>query len=165
MGKDYNEFFKHCIIKFIKMTIDKNKEIIYKGNKIYCNADNFLIKRVINNLISNAIFYGKSSKYIYIDLNKTKSNIEISITDEGDGIRDDIDLIFKKYYSASKKYSNIGIGLGLYIANKIIAAHNGTINAKNTQDKGACFTINLPAWFFKIVIKYLYSNTKPIYQL
>ena len=140
-----DELIKEVIEQNKSVLSIKNKEIIYKGNKIYCNADNFLIKRVINNLISNAIFYGKSSKYIYIDLNKTKSNIEISITDEGDGIRDDIDLIFKKYYSASKKYSNIGIGLGLYIANKIIAAHNGTINAKNTQDKGACFTINLPA--------------------
>ena len=59
-------------------------------------------------------------------------------------IKEDIDKIFNKYYSASKKYANIGIGLGLYIANKIAIAHNGSVKAENTIDKGAKFTIKLP---------------------
>lgn len=123
----------------------KNKEIIYEGKSVLYNLDSFLFKRALNNLISNAIFYGKSSKYIYIKLIKNKNDIEISVTDEGDGIKEDINAIFKKYYSASKKYSNIGIGLGLYIVNKIITAHNGSVSAKNTADKGACFTIKFPS--------------------
>ncbi len=123
----------------------KNKEIIYSGKNISLCVDEFLIKRVLNNLISNAIFFGKNSKNIYIELSKTKQNVEISITDEGDGIKEDIDSVFKKYYSASKKYSNIGIGLGLYIANKIVMAHSGKITAKNAEGKGACFTVILPA--------------------
>ncbi|MBR2069470.1 MAG: hypothetical protein IJ877_06900 [Candidatus Gastranaerophilales bacterium] len=123
----------------------KNKEIIYKGEKIIANVDAFLIKRLLNNLISNAIFYGKSSKNIYIDLERNKKEIVISVTDEGDGIHEDINKVFKKYYTASKKYSNIGIGLGLYIANKIVSAHKGTINAANKEGMGACFSVKLPA--------------------
>ena len=123
----------------------KNKEIIYEPSFVSSKIDPFLIKRVLNNLISNAIFYGKNTKNIYISLKKTKSNIEISVTDEGDGIKEDISAVFKKYYSASKKYSNIGIGLGLYIANKIVTAHKGTLSAKNAKNKGACFTIKLPS--------------------
>ena len=74
-----------------------------------------------------------------------KENIAISILDEGDGIKEeDINNIFTKYYTSAKKYSNIGVGLGLYIANKIILAHNGKIIAKNNKDKGACFSIVLP---------------------
>ena len=80
-----------------------------------------------------------------IDLYKTQFDTVISVKDEGDGIKeDDINSVFSKYYSSAKKYSNIGVGLGLYIANKIILHHNGRIEAKNNPDKGACFSIVLP---------------------
>ena len=107
-------------------------------------VDKFLIKRVLNNLISNAMFYGKNTQNIYIELNKTKERVEISIIDEGSGINEEnINKIFKKYYTSAKKYSNIGVGLGLYIANKIVRSHKGEIYAKNNENKGACFTIAL----------------------
>lgn len=124
----------------------KDKEILFNFNEdINYPLDSFLIKRVLNNLISNAIFYGKNTKNIIINLEKKCKNITISISDEGDGIKEkDINNIFKKYYTCAKKYSNIGVGLGLYIANKIVLAHNGKIVAKNNKDKGATFTIVLP---------------------
>ena len=124
----------------------KEKEIIFNySEEIEYPLDSFLIKRVLNNLISNAIFYGKNSKNITIELAKTQYEIIISVIDEGDGIKEeDINNIFTKYYTSAKKYSNIGVGLGLYIANKIVLAHNGKIEAKNNPDKGACFSIVLP---------------------
>ncbi|MBQ4646186.1 MAG: HAMP domain-containing histidine kinase [Candidatus Gastranaerophilales bacterium] len=124
----------------------QNKNIIFNQNAdVECFVDSFLIKRVLNNLISNAIFYGKNSKNITITLEKKAKNAIISVSDEGDGIKEkDINNIFKKYYTSAKKYSNIGIGLGLYIANKIVLAHNGKISAKNNKDKGATFSIVLP---------------------
>ena len=124
----------------------QNKEIIFKQNceTIY-PLDSFLIKRVLNNLISNAIFYGKNSKNITLTLDKKQTEVIISVSDEGDGIKEkDINNIFKKYYTSAKKYSNIGVGLGLYIANKIVVAHNGSLIAKNNKDKGATFSIVLP---------------------
>lgn len=124
----------------------QNKNIIFKQcDEVIYPLDGFLIKRVLNNLISNAIFYGKNSKNITISLSKDSKNVIISISDEGDGIKEeDINNIFKKYYTSAKKYSNIGVGLGLYIANKIICAHSGEIIAKNNKDKGATFSIVLP---------------------
>lgn len=124
----------------------QNKNIIFNQNAdVECFVDSFLIKRVLNNLISNAIFYGKNTKNITITLEKKAKNAIISVSDEGDGIKEkDINNIFKKYYTSAKKYSNIGIGLGLYIANKIVLAHNGKISAKNNKDKGATFSIVLP---------------------
>lgn len=124
----------------------KNKEIIFnKKEDIYYPLDSFLIKRVLNNLISNAIFYGKNTKTITIDLYKNSTDTIISVSDEGDGIKEEnIKHIFNKYYTSAKKYSNIGVGLGLYIANKIIINHGGNIIAKNKEPKGACFSIVLP---------------------
>jgi K+-sensing histidine kinase KdpD len=125
----------------------QNKNIIFNSNdnRIIYSLDKFLIKRVINNLISNAISHSKHSDTIKINLIKTDKNIEIQVTDEGDGInKEDIKNIFEKYYTSAKKYSNTSCGLGLYISNKIILAHNGKIDAKNNSEKGATFTIYLP---------------------
>ena len=135
-------------------TIEQNKSILTIQNKVINYNENknitypidaFLFKRVLNNLIANAIFHGKNTKNINIFLNKAQTQIELSIQDEGEGIKGDIEGIFKKYYTSAKKYSNINQGLGLYIANKIILAHKGRIEAKNNENnKGACFTIILP---------------------
>ena len=142
-----NDLIKEVIEQNKSILTIQNKEIIFNSNceNISYKIDKFLIKRALNNLISNAIFYGKNSKNIYIDLNKTDDFIEIAVIDEGDGIKEDlINDIFKKYYTSAKKYSNIGIGLGLYIVNKIVKAHNGTIKAINNKTKGASFIITLP---------------------
>lgn len=139
----------------IKEVINQNQSILtiqnkiinfeYNKENILYPLDKFLIKRALNNLISNAIFYGKNTQNIKILLNQTKDAVKISICDEGDGINEEnINKIFKKYYTSTKKYSNVGIGLGLYITNKIVGAHNGKLNAKNNKTKGACFTIELP---------------------
>ena len=124
----------------------QNKEIVFKQEcEINYPLDSFLFKRVLNNLISNAIFYGKNTKYITLSLERKQNNVVISVSDEGEGIKEkDLHKIFKKYYTSAKKYSNIGVGLGLYIANKIVLAHNGEIIAKNNKEKGATFSIVLP---------------------
>lgn len=141
-----NQLIKEVIEQNKSILTIQNKQIIFNStSEIFYPLDSFLIKRVLNNLISNAIFYGKNSKNITITLSKNPNEIILSVSDEGDGIKEeDINNIFTKYYTASKKYSNIGVGLGLYIANKIVSAHFGKIEAKNNKDKGACFAIVLP---------------------
>ena len=125
----------------------QNKNIIFNSNnsEVFYNLDKFLFKRVLNNLISNSITHSKDSKNIEINLTQNKDNIKISVKDEGKGIDEtDINNIFEKYYTASKKYTNTSTGLGLYISNKIITSHKGKITAKNNESKGATFTITLP---------------------
>lgn len=142
------------LFDFINEIIEQNKSILTLQDKkinfiandknIFANIDKIMFKRVLNNLISNAIFYGKNSKEIDIELNKTKTKTEISVTDYGEGIKEeDMNNIFSKYYTSAKKYSKIGVGLGLYIANKVVLAHSGKLIAKNKPPKGACFTIEL----------------------
>ena len=145
---------KTNLYELINEVIEQTKSILTLQNKqinftsdnsqIEANVDKLLFKRVLNNLISNAVFYGKNSKDIDIELKKENSNIIISITDYGDGIKEEnLEKIFSKYYTSAKKYSKIGIGLGLYIANKIVLEHGGKLSAKNIPQKGACFTITL----------------------
>ena len=143
------------LVEFINEIIEQTKSILLIQNKkinfitdetnLVYSIDKLMMKRVLNNLISNAIFYGKFAPDIDIELKKNENEVQISITDYGDGIKEkDIENIFSKYYTSAKKYSKIGIGLGLYIANKITTAHGGKLDVKNIPNKGACFTISLP---------------------
>ena len=125
------------------LLIKEKKVDFIQNEKIELDIDPVLFKRVLNNLLSNAIFHGKNSKNIEIILQKENEHVEISVIDGGEGLKDDVNDIFKKYYSSQNKYSNVGIGLGLYIANKIVSAHGGKIEAHNIENKGACFKIVL----------------------
>lgn len=108
--------------------------------------DAILIEQVVINLLENAIEHSNSSKPIDIFTTENKNEIEFHVKDYGTGISSDfIEYIFNKnsnnkYYS-SDRYK--GMGLGLSICQTIIAAHKGTINAKNHND-GAEFYFTLP---------------------
>jgi len=155
--QDYKpEFERVNLVNFINSIIEQNRSVLtihgktinfsYKEEQISANIDPVLIKRALNNLISNAIYYSKKSKNIYIELNSLDNEVEISVIDEGEGIDEkELNNIFQKYYTCAKKYSNIGAGLGLYIVNKIILAHNGKVKAQNRPDaKGAKFSLCIP---------------------
>ena len=106
------------------------------------STDVFLLKRVVQNLILNAITYGISSEYIDITLENSDSNYYIRVKDWGLGIsKENLDKIFNKYYSAAELYSKTGMGLGLYLSNKIVNVLGGKIDVQSEINKGSEFSI------------------------
>lgn len=109
-------------------------------------ADRIQLKRVIKNLISNAISYGEPSSAIEITIGEIPKFIVISVKDYGAGISEsDINKIFNKYYSAAKKFRKIGTGLGLYLSREIINAHGGELSVESIEGEFTQFTIKIPA--------------------
>ncbi len=141
-----NELINEVIEQNKSILKIKQKEAIFEKNEdITYPLDPFLIKRALNNLLSNAIKYSKNSKTIIIRLEKNLEGVVISFIDEGDGIKEDeINHLFTKYYTGAKKYSDVGLGLGLYIVNKIMLAHKGKLSAQNNKEKGANFSLIFP---------------------
>ena len=109
------------------------------------NTDVFLLKRVVQNLILNAVTYAANSPYIDITLENNDSHYIIRVRDYGLGItKDNIDKIFNKYYSAAELYSKASMGLGLYLSNKIINTLGGSIRVASEENKGAEFSVIMP---------------------
>ncbi len=109
-------------------------------------ADRMQLKRVIKNLIQNAISYGESNSPIEIFIGEIPKYIVIKVKDYGAGIApSDIDKIFNKYYSAANKYRKIGTGLGLYLAFQITKAHGGDLAVDSVVDEYTEFSVKLPA--------------------
>lgn len=105
-------------------------------NKLMLNLDPKLIVRLFENLINNAIKYGKDGKNIVVKIknNKKLENVEISIINFGRLIPEEsLKKIFDKFYRVdnSRTSETGGTGLGLAIAKSIVELHNGNISVKS----------------------------------
>lgn len=135
------------IIKEMAPIAEKNKlKIRYKEyENIKITADKMQLKRVIKNIIQNAITHSNSKNNIDINVMKTQKEVVISVADYGKGIpQKDLEAVFQKYYSTAKKFRKIGTGLGLYLARQIVKAHGGEITVESEDGKGTTFYIHLP---------------------
>ena len=110
-------------------------------------ADYSAIRSVIINLLENAIKYSDSVPEINIRLTSTIDRCNIEISDTGIGIAPgERKKIFEKFYRVGNEdqRKTKGTGLGLYIVDQIVRAHNGIISVSSNQPKGTIFNIFLP---------------------
>ena len=129
---DIGQLIEQLTEEFIPILNDAGMEcrIISNSEKLYTMADGNLLVRVFENLLTNAIRYGKEGKYIDIEILGEKNNIIINTINYGDDIsKTDIPNIFERFYKIDKSRSkeSSGTGLGLAIAKNIIELHNGDI--------------------------------------
>ena len=112
--------------------------------RVYLNGRKNLINRCINNLIENALKYGKN---ISLELSKKNTNIFIKIEDDGPGIpEEEYDNVFKPFYKIDKARGGTksSVGLGLSIASDIIRSHGGNIKLEKSKLNGLQVRIFLP---------------------
>ena len=113
-------------------------------DEIYFDGRKSLIQRCLNNVIDNAIKFGK---LINISLKKDKNNIYIKIDDDGPGIDEkELENVFKPFYKIDKgrDISKSSVGLGLSIASDIIKSHGGKISLTRSSANGLSVEIILP---------------------
>lgn len=109
----------------------------------YVNADPLLLLQVFVNLIINAVQAMEENGKITFksSLNSDKKYIQLSISDDGPGIKtENLDKIFEPLYTTKAK----GTGIGLSICKQIIEKHGGSIKAANKKGKGTQIIFNLP---------------------
>jgi len=157
-SKNYHLHLENCdIISLIKETTYSVKKYIKKEDKkilFYSDlnertisCDPFNIKRIVLNILSNAIKFTNPLDIIYVKITNNKDSIIIKILDTGHGIPfEKQDKIFQKFYQLDKSFSrsNEGNGMGLAISRALVNLHHGKIKIKSNPGKGSEFTIVLP---------------------
>lgn len=138
----------HESISSMKFLIEEKKQKVHLKSTLHkkqINIDVIEIKRLICNLLSNAIEYTPEGSEIWIDLKQDKSSFIFSIKDSGYGIApENLANIFDEYMSLAKKQKRVGFGLGLNICKKIVEAHGGNINIESELGKGTTITFAIP---------------------
>ena len=103
------------------------------------------IKRVMHNLLTNAIKYSFKNSEIYVNIENNKTFLIVSMKNSSIGIsQNNQNDVFDKFVSFAEQNKSVNIGLGLYISKQIISAHNGTISLESIPDKYTTVTFTLP---------------------
>ncbi|MCR8747105.1 HAMP domain-containing sensor histidine kinase [Romboutsia lituseburensis] len=123
---------------------DRDIEFIDSEKVIKKNLDKTLIKRVINNLIYNALVHNNEDISISVKVFEDEK-AHIIIKDNGKGINEDeLKYIFERYYRGTNTgEAHKGSGLGMAIAKEIIVAHGGDIQIRSELSKGTEIEITL----------------------
>ncbi|BAY19484.1 putative two-component sensor histidine kinase [Anabaenopsis circularis NIES-21] len=130
-----------CIKTLQHLLKEKELKINYPEKPVYVTVDNWQMKQVFDNLLSNAIHFSPRGGTITCNWYAYSNEVLIEICDRGSGIvPEELKQIFKPYYSRRLG----GTGLGLAIAQKIILAHQGNLWAENLPEGGAQFSFTLP---------------------
>ncbi|HWF87869.1 MAG TPA: sensor histidine kinase [Pyrinomonadaceae bacterium] len=116
-------------------------------------GDHDALRRVIRNLIDNAIKYTPLGGVITVSARETDNRIAVSVGDTGKGIPEaDLPHVFEKFYRAASEDDQTGtaasgVGLGLYLAQHIVVQLDGELTVESTPGRGTTFTVFLSRWF------------------
>ena len=108
------------------------------------DADRF--ERVVANLVCNAVTHGAVDAPVRVELAATEAGVTLRVHNEGKPI-DPVLLprLFDPFKPASQPRTRpAGLGLGLYISERIVRAHGGTINVESSVERGTTFEVSVP---------------------
>lgn len=138
-----NELVNQCCDEIESLAKSKNIELIRELDStkdIAINADRNEIRRVMMNLLGNAVNYTDENGKILVKSNLNGNDYMFSVKDNGIGIsHDDINKMFKRFSQGTKNRRSASTGLGLYLSKQIIEAHGGKIWLESIQNKGSEF--------------------------
>jgi signal transduction histidine kinase len=107
---------------------------------ILVHADKGLLRQCLLNLLKNA-FEATARGAVTVEAQRSRKRIIIRIADTGRGIPEaELGRIFDPFFTTKEE----GMGIGLYLAKKIVEAHDGRIEAGSSAGGGTIFTIQLP---------------------
>lgn len=116
----------------------------YKG-KSELTTDKTLLKKILLNLVSNAIKFSPEESVIDIMVHHQDNQVSISVKDCGIGISDeDKEHLFERFFRARNAANIQGTGLGLHIVSKYLELMNGDITLNSQLGEGCTFTILVP---------------------
>ncbi|MBE1441755.1 sensor histidine kinase [Paenibacillus sp. OAS669] len=110
-------------------------------------GDGDMLARVFENLLTNAVRYGKDGKFIDIIGHKEEKEVVVQVVNYGDPVpSDELPHIFDMFYTGDKArtHQEGSTGLGLFIAKNIVVKHHGTISAQSSLIR-TLFEVRLPA--------------------
>jgi PAS domain S-box-containing protein len=117
------------------------------SENLIVSADEYMIKAVLRNLISNSLKFTSSNGTVEIKAESKTDELEISVKDSGIGIKkEDIGKLFQigSNHTSRGTENEIGTGLGLVLCKEFVEKHGGRIWAESEEGKGSEFKFTIP---------------------
>jgi len=145
---DLHESMRHLVDEIAAVHHTRTIELAVDGDGTGV-WDRDRMTQVFQNLLGNAITYGAQDEPIFVVMVEEGPHLEIAITNYGPPIpENELALLFSPYRRGRRARAGEraprGLGLGLYIAQEIVNAHDGSIDVSSDADSGTTFTVLLP---------------------
>lgn len=134
-----------ALLIYIDKVKKENITLTYNEPEFMCavNGDKNRLRQVFINIIDNALKYTEPGGNIDVVAEKNESSVVISVADTGAGIApEDLPKVKQKFYKANS--TKHGSGIGLAVADEIIALHGGLLELESELGMGTTVTITLP---------------------
>ncbi|MBQ6240143.1 MAG: HAMP domain-containing histidine kinase [Firmicutes bacterium] len=146
---DINEMIRTLVLTFEQRIEEKNLAIDFRflQEKLFVNADEEMIQRVIYNLVDNAIKFTQQGDSITVETSIVNKKAYISVSDTGVGMDEETQKhIFERFRKgdASRGLNKSGMGLGLAIVKQSIVKHGEDIHVTSKPGEGTNFEFTLP---------------------
>lgn len=123
---------------------DYNITVTGDGN-FTVEGDRYRMIEVVTNYLSNGIKYSDGSTEVVLTIQADKDTVTVSVKDKGLGISAaQLPYIFERFFRAEKTKNLEGLGLGLYLCQRIIQAHGGKVWAESEEGRGSVFYFSVP---------------------
>ncbi|MBA3993487.1 MAG: hypothetical protein C0469_08170, partial [Cyanobacteria bacterium DS2.3.42] len=137
---------RECVAELI-LQPEQNAQIstTIKDNEFSFKSDRESIKRLLRNLIDNAVRASGTSGHVHVSCDFSNAGLIIQVSDDGPGIApDDRTRIFERFWQGGKTTYAPHVGTGLYLCKRIVDRLSGTISFESVPAKGTCFTVFIP---------------------
>ncbi len=142
-----NELIQMILNRYQYLEQQEGYHFVLESKKEYLVlADKKRIEQVIYNLMNNAINYAGEDKTVIVKLTDQKDTVLVEVKDHGKGIsKEDLPLIWDRYYKVDKKYqrNHFGTGLGLSIVKNILEEHKVKYGVTSKKGSGTTFYFEL----------------------
>ncbi len=110
-------------------------------------ADQGALRRILENLLSNAAKYGAKETPIELIIEKRTAQVRLQVRNQGNPIpKQDLATVFEPFHRSASALESAqkGWGLGLPLVRGLAEAHGGSVSVTSTEEEGTCFTVSLP---------------------
>lgn len=139
-------FMEQCVAYWSELHPDVRFDVTHAEGTAEIDGDRERMRQIVDNLISNAIKYGRPGNHVTVAVTPDDGHIRLSVTDRGRGIpAEELPRIFDRFHRVVGQGGR-GHGLGLYIAAALARLHGGAIEVTSEVGAGSTFTAILPRY-------------------
>lgn len=144
--QDLSETIRRAIADVVPAAAAKEIDLFVDcPDEVMVAHDGKWTQEAVSNILDNAVKYTESGGQIHLSVERQEIFWKIAIADTGKGIAVERQAqIFTRFYREPEVHDKPGVGIGLYLARRIIELQKGYIEVRSEAGKGACFRLYLP---------------------
>lgn len=137
----------HDVVSEVAASYPTSTLQVQTGGDLRGQWDSARLTQALTNLVANAVHHGSDKSPIKVAARGERNEVVISVMNDGPVIAEkDMSQLFEamKHARGDGGRDRRHLGLGLYIVDKIVAAHGGSIDVRSSREEGTSFTVHLP---------------------